>query len=181
MPGSPARCGFAAPVPSGSGISLPRSPASVPDGSSNGEALLGVLTLCQFVHAQVVGRPPFRVAVWGVEPEDADRSVAGQVQDGARGADGHFVKGPGTAISGGYLAVALQPGQPEPAIVADLLEVLQAGVPAVSHHQSETTKIQNPGSAPLKSNILGVRNNQRDRSTPVFQTNVVPRDEGIRG
>src|SRR5271165_5028915 len=100
MPGSPARCGFAAPVPSGSGISLPRSPASVPDGSSNGEALLGVLTLCQFVHAQVVGRPPFRVAVWGAEPEDADRSVAGQVQDGARGADGHFVKGPGTAISG---------------------------------------------------------------------------------
>src|SRR5271166_1699193 len=134
MPGSPARCGFAAPVPSGSGISLPRSPASVPDGSSNGEALLGVLTLCQFVHAQVVGRPPFRVAVWGVEPEDADRSVASQVQDGARGADGRFVKGPGTAISGGYLAVAFQPGQPEPAIVAYLLEVLRAGVPAVEKH-----------------------------------------------
>src|SRR3954447_9769117 len=76
-----------------------------------------------------------RDAVFGVDPEDANRAIALKVDDRAGAGDRNLVQRPLATVVGGHQTVALQ-SQPEPAEVADLLEVLQAGVPAVEEHAS---------------------------------------------
>ncbi len=46
----------------------------------------------------------------------------------------HLTQRPRLAFSRGHLAISLQPRQPQPAVVADLLQVLQSDVPTVEQN-----------------------------------------------
>src|SRR5271157_6025788 len=168
MPRSPARCGFAAPVPSGSGISPLRSPASDPDGSSQWRSS------ARRTDAVSVRPCPSR---WSptIPCRRLGRRTGRCGSIRSRSSAGRcpwrrwsLRQGSGHGHQRGYLAVAFQPGQPEPAIVADLLEVLQAGVPAVEKHvlRGEATAAGHQHHLP-EMVVLGLTGTEREISANI--------------
>ena len=88
-----------------------------------------------FGHAQAIGRPMFRVAVWVNRPKHLDHAIAAQMNRQAAGGNVQFTDRLLLSRLQADLSVAFQPRQPVPPEVAHQLQVLQAAVPTVERHQ----------------------------------------------
>src|SRR5512143_3611207 len=88
----------------------------------------------QRAHLKSVAGPPFNVAVGGDNLEHANQSVAFQMDEGAVsvGLDPrHSAQAAAVRV---YLAVGLQPSQPDPAPAVDHLQIRQTAIPAIENH-----------------------------------------------
>ena len=97
---------------------------------------LGHMLMVVLAHPLVAGRPVVIAAVKGDRLGDADGVVADQSGRRAGGDILVIRKRQDATALGIDLAVGLEPGQPPPALVADLLEVLQADIPAVEEDRT---------------------------------------------
>src|SRR5262245_10627511 len=99
-------------------------------------AILRVLLPLKVGHRQVAGGPVRNVAVWGDYLEYLHQPVPDQPDLRPARADVRAAQGPLALPVLVDQAVGLQPRQPGPAQLAQQLEVLQAGIPAVEGHQA---------------------------------------------
>lgn len=90
----------------------------------------------EFVHAEVVGGPMCRVAVWGNDPKHFGLTIARQPDHRSGGGDRLLIDGPRLAVIETDLAIAFQSREENPAETSDVLEVFDAGVPTVEEHGS---------------------------------------------
>src|ERR687886_3024707 len=72
-------------------------------------------------HRQVVGRPVFRVTVWGDDPKHPDHPIAFQMHHGPIHSNVRLLQGAIAAAIGIDLPIALEPRQPAPAVVPNRL------------------------------------------------------------
>src|SRR5262245_36096767 len=100
------------------------------------EAPLLVLLAGHLAHRQLARGPVPNVAVWGDYLEYLDQPVADQPDHRPARRDFRPAQGPLPLAVLVHQAVGLQPGQPRPAQLAQQLQVVQAGVPAVEGHQA---------------------------------------------
>ena len=84
-----------------------------------------------FTHGQVARRPVFRVAVCGDRPKHADEPVPLQVHDQPLRRDRQRLDWYVAGVIGVHQAVALEPGEPVPAVAPHRLQVLQPGIPTI--------------------------------------------------
>src|SRR5512147_975439 len=101
----------------------------------NAPALLGLFCQLPDRHGQVIGRPILNAAVWGSDLEHLDKTVAFEMHDRTLPRDQHPSDRPVPRAIWVNQAVALELCEPMPVQAADLLHILQTGVPAIESHQ----------------------------------------------
>ena len=85
-------------------------------------------------HVQIVAGPPFQIAVWGDDLEQANQPMAFQVYDGPLGIGVHPRHRAQAAPLGVDPAVGFQSRQPDSAQSPDLFQVLESAIPVVKDH-----------------------------------------------
>ncbi len=96
--------------------------------------LPGPLRQLFFVHLQVVGRPVFRVAVLGSRPKHPHHPIPFPMHDAPCPRDHQRLNRHVARVVGVDQPIALEAGQPMPAVAPDRLQVRQGGVPAIEQH-----------------------------------------------
>ena len=85
-------------------------------------------------HFQVIGGPVFHVPVFGNRPKHPDKSIASQMHLPAFLGYRHGGQGQVPRSLGVHPPVGPQLAQPEPSLIPDGFQILQAGIPTVEEH-----------------------------------------------
>src|SRR5947209_5837913 len=90
----------------------------------------------QIAHLDMIGRPPFNVAVCGNYLEDAHQAIAFEPDNTATLANLDCADGTQALSIGIDFAVRFQTSQPDPVKRANQLQVIKARIPAIEDHAS---------------------------------------------
>lgn len=85
-------------------------------------------------HFQVIGGPVFHVPVFGNRPKHSDKSIASQMHLSAFPGYRHGGQGQVPRSLGVHPPVGPQLAHPEPSLIPDGFQILQAGIPTVEQH-----------------------------------------------
>jgi hypothetical protein len=90
----------------------------------NGPGVTGKAHAGEGFHVEVVGRPVFLVAVWGDDQEQADETIALEMNDLTVGIGVNLGDGAVAGRVGIDQTIGLQAGEPRPVPIPNLLEIL---------------------------------------------------------